>query len=206
MATPKITIIDTGYANLSSGKIAFDKIGADAKVSADADDIRKADKLVLPGVGTASAAMAKLEERKLPDLIRSARQPLLGICLGMQMLSEISEENLREEDPEVKCLGVIGSRVSLMKTGDLRLPHMGWNQIEILKDHPLFEGIRNGSFFYFVHSYAMNLGDWTAASCTYGASFTAVASSGNFMGTQFHPEKSGAAGSKLLKNFVEMQL
>jgi glutamine amidotransferase len=204
MASPKITVIDTGYANLSSVKIALEKIKADAKISYDPDDIRKADKLILPGVGTASAAMEKLRSRKLEDLIVSAKQPLLGICLGMQMLAENSEEDLAENSAAVRCLGIIKSNVRIMKTGDLRLPHMGWNQIRIIRDHPIFRDIPDNSYFYFVHSYCMELNSSTIAECSYGEEFTAVVASGNFIGTQFHPEKSGAVGSKLLSNFVEM--
>ncbi len=206
MASPKITVIDTGYANLTSVKIALEKIGASAKISYDPDDIRNADKLILPGVGTASAAMDKLRSRQLEDLILSAKQPLLGICLGMQMLSEHSDEDLTGNGTGVDCLGIIKTDVRMMKTGNLRLPHMGWNQIRITSDHPLFKDIPDNSYFYFVHSYCMELNSSTIAECTYGEPFTAVVASGNFMGTQFHPEKSGATGSKLLSNFVEMQL
>ncbi len=204
MSSPKITIIDTGYANLSSVKIALDKLQVDAKISADADDIRKADKLILPGVGTASAAMSKLRERQLEDLICQARQPLLGICLGMQMLSILSEEDLSAQSSSVKCLGIIDAKVRLMNTHGLRLPHMAWDQVKICSDHPLFKDIADLSYFYFVHSYSMEICDATIGSCDYGENFTAVVARGNFMGTQFHPEKSGAVGSKLLSNFVEM--
>lgn len=203
MNKPKITIIDTGCANLSSVKLAFDRLGVDTTVSFDPDDIRKADKLILPGVGTAVAAMQMLRERRLVDLIREARQPLLGICLGMQMLATLSEEKMNSGE-NVPCLDLVKARVGLMQTGGLRLPHMGWDQITAIADHPLLKGIPDGSYFYFVHSYAMEVCEGTVATCDYGGKFTAVVQHGNFTGTQFHPEKSGATGARLLTNFVEM--
>ena len=203
MNKPKITIIDTGCANLSSVKLAFDRLGVETKVSFDPDDLKKADKLILPGVGTAVAAMRMLNERRLIDLIKDAKQPLLGICLGMQMLSRVSEEKMNS-DENVPCLNLVDSRVRLMEVGNLRLPHMGWDQISYNGEHPLLRGIPNGSYFYFVHSYAMEVSDATVATCEYGEKFTASVQQDNFMGTQFHPEKSGAVGAKLLTNFVEM--
>ncbi len=204
MKQPKITIIDTGYANFASVKIALDKIGIDAKISSDASDIKNADKLVLPGVGTAAAAMQKLKERNLIDLIKEATQPLLGICLGMQLLAENSDETAGEDKDSIECLGLIKSTVKLIDAKDKRLPHMGWNEVNIKTDHPLLKGIPNKSYFYFVHSYCMTLSDATVAECDYGENFSAIVASGNFMGTQFHPEKSGEIGSKLLTNFVEI--
>ncbi len=204
MAKPRIVIIDTGCANFTSVKSALDRIEADSIVSADLAEIKKADKLILPGVGTASAAMAKLSERNLIEIIKTSTQPLLGICLGMQMLAKISEESTSEHEDQVKCLDLIDTKVHLMQVGNLRLPHMGWDQVNVVKDHPLFKDIKNNSYFYFVHSYAMDLSNSTLATCEYGEKFTAVVQNGNFMGTQFHPEKSGAVGSQLLKNFLEM--
>ena len=206
MSKPKIAVIDTGCANLSSVVVAPRKLDVDPVVTASADEIRAADRLILPGVGTACAAMEKIRERELEELIVNARQPLLGICLGMQLLCASSSESALGEARQIPCLNVVEGTVSHMAQGDLRLPHMGWDQIEIMRDHPLFAGIPSGTYFYFVHSYAMNISPATAAACTYGSRFTAVAVQGNFMGTQFHPEKSGAAGARLLKNFTEMQL
>ncbi|MGN1357498.1 MAG: imidazole glycerol phosphate synthase subunit HisH [Succinivibrionaceae bacterium] len=204
MAKPRITIIDTGCANFTSVKSALDRLEANSRISSDLDDIRNADKLILPGVGTAKAAMSKLRERNLSEIIQNSTQPLLGICLGMQLLSRISQEKMQEEEPDVECLNLVNAGVHHLNARNLRLPHMGWDQVEILKDHPLFDGIDSGSYFYFVHSYAMDTGPWTLGKCEYGEAFTAVVGNGNFLGTQFHPEKSGAAGSRLLKNFLEM--
>lgn len=203
MIQPKITIIDTGCANLSSVKIALDRLGADVRISADLDDIRNADKLILPGVGSAIAAMKSINERKLADAVREAKQPLLGICLGMQMLGESSEESMSEGNGSaVDCLSVCRGKVSLLETNGLRLPHMGWNSVKTVKEHPLFKGIPEGSYFYFVHSYAYGIGEDTIATCEHGTEFTSVIGRGNFMGTQFHPEKSGPIGAKLLGNFI----
>ena len=161
MAKPRITIIDTGCANFTSVKSALDRLEANSRISSDLDDIRNADKLILPGVGTAKAAMSKLRERNLTEIIQNSTQPLLGICLGMQLLSRISQEKMQEDEPDVECLNLVNAGVHHLNARNLRLPHMGWDQVEILKDHPLFEGIDSGSYFYFVHSYAMDTGPWT---------------------------------------------
>ena len=200
----KLTIIDTGCANLSSVKMAIQRLGVEPIVSCDAADIKSADKLILPGVGTAKAAMRNLQERKLVDLIREAKQPLLGFCLGMQMLAEASEESMNDEGGLIDCLGIVPGRIRLMEVGNLRLPHMGWNQIEHDETHPLLRGIRSGSYFYFVHSYALEVTEATLASCDYGQPFTAIVGRDNFFGAQFHPERSGSAGARLLQNFLEL--
>lgn len=199
----KLTIIDTGCANLSSVKMAIQRLGVEPIVSCDAADIKSADKLILPGVGTAKAAMRNLQERKLVDLIREAKQPLLGFCLGMQMLAQASEESM-DGEADIQCLGIIPGKVKLMQVGDLRLPHMGWNQIEHDGTHPLFNGIPSGSYFYFVHSYALEVTEATLARCDYGSPFSAVVSKDNFFGAQFHPERSGKLGAQLIRNFLEM--
>lgn len=203
----KLVIIDTGCANLASVRMAFERLGVQPLVSSKAADIEGADKLILPGVGTAVAAMKNLNERNLVPLIRAARQPLLGFCLGMQMLAQASEENMSTDGGEgglIDCLGIVPGRIRLMEVGDLRLPHMGWNQIEHDETHPLLKGIPSGSYFYFVHSYALEVTDATLASCDYGQPFTAVVGRDNFFGAQFHPERSGAAGARLLQNFLEL--
>lgn len=200
----KITIIDTGCANLSSVKVAFDRLGVQTLISYNPADIINADKLILPGVGTAKAAITIMKERNLIELIREAKQPLLGICLGMQLLGQASEESMDDKLESVECLNIVSSSVKKMSVGNLRLPHMGWNQVNVKNDHPLFKNIPNNSYFYFVHSYAMELSANTVATCNYGLDFTAVVQKDNFMGTQFHPEKSGAVGAKLLTNFVEL--
>lgn len=202
----KITVIDTGSANLTSVVIALRHLGADPVISTDEKVIREADKLILPGVGTASAAMKLLHERNLPDLIRSLTKPVLGICLGMQMLGLESQENMGEsgETAPVKCLGLTSGTVRLMKTGDLPLPHMGWDQVSPVRESPLFRDIPDNTFFYFVHSYAMNVCADTLAVTEYGEKFTAVVQKDNFYGTQFHPEKSGRMGARLLGNFLNL--
>ncbi len=199
----KLTIIDTGCANLSSVKMAIQRLGVEPIVSCDAADIKSADKLILPGVGTAKAAMHNLQERKLVDLIREAKQPLLGFCLGMQMLAQASEESM-DGEADIQCLGIIPGKVKLMQVGNLRLPHMGWNQIEHDGTHPLFNGIPSGSYFYFVHSYALEVTEATLARCDYGSPFSAVVGKDNFFGAQFHPERSGKLGAQLIRNFLEM--
>lgn len=208
MSNQKLVIIDTGCANLASVRMAFERLGVTPLVSRDAADIERADKLILPGVGTAVAAMRNLNERNLVPLIRAARQPLLGFCLGMQMLAQASEETMcGSEKPDeglIDCLGIVPGRIRLMEVGNLRLPHMGWNQIEHNETHPLLRGIPSGSYFYFVHSYALEVTAATLASCDYGTPFTAIVGQDNFFGAQFHPERSGAAGARLLQNFLEL--
>ena len=207
----KLVIIDTGCANLASVRMAFERLGVRPQVSSLAADIEQADKLILPGVGTAVAAMKNLNERGLVPLIRAAKQPLLGFCLGMQMLAEASEESMSTDDPSerlIDCLGIVPGKIRLMEVGNLRLPHMGWNQIEHDETHPLLKGIPSSSYFYFVHSYALEVTGATLATCDYGKPFTAivagVAECSNFFGAQFHPERSGAAGARLLQNFLEL--
>ena len=199
----RVTIIDTGCANLSSVRMAIARLGIDAKVSMAAEDIRGADKLILPGVGTAKAAMHNLTERGLVELVREAKQPLLGFCLGMQMLAQASVEHMGGE-ADIACLGIVPGKVKLMQVGDLRLPHMGWNQVEHDGSHPLFAGIPSGSYFYFVHSYALEVTEATLATCNYGGPFTAVVGKENFFGAQFHPERSGQVGARLIQNFLAL--
>lgn len=193
----KLTIIDTGCANLSSVKFAFDRLGIAAEISRDLNAIRSADKLLLPGVGTANAAMANLRDRDLIDTIQSLTQPVLGICLGMQLMTEFSTEG------NVAALGVIGGRTEKLPDTGLPLPHMGWNKVRFKDAHPLFDGIAQDSYFYFVHSFAVRPNEHTIATCDYGEPFSAAIGRGNFYGVQFHPERSGKAGAQLLHNFVE---
>lgn len=204
VSNQKLVIIDTGCANLASVRMAFERLGVQPQVSREAADIEAADKLILPGVGTAVAAMKNLNERGLVPLIRAARQPLLGFCLGMQMLAEASEESMNDEGGLIDCLGIVPGKIRLMKVGNLRLPHMGWNQIEHDETHPLLKGIPSGSYFYFVHSYALEVTGATLATCDYGQPFTAIVGRDNFFGAQFHPERSGPAGARLLQNFLEL--
>jgi glutamine amidotransferase len=192
-------IIDTGCANLSSVKFAVERLGYEVTISRDPNVLQAADKLFLPGVGTAKEAMANLKDRQLIELIKGLTQPVLGICLGMQLLAEGSDEG------DVDCLGLVPGRISLMHTrAEERLPHMGWNQIRHDGSHPLFQDIPSGSYFYFVHSYALPVNDYTLASCDYAGSFTAAVGRNNFFGVQFHPERSGKAGAQLIRNFLEL--
>ncbi|WP_424405299.1 imidazole glycerol phosphate synthase subunit HisH [Pasteurella sp. PK-2025] len=193
----KLTIINTRCANLSSVKFAFDRLGYHAEITDNIEKIQSADKLILPGVGTASAAMKNLAELGLIDTIRNLKQPVLGICLGMQLMTEYSEEG------NVELLKLMSGRTEKLPVCDLPLPHMGWNKVHYAADHPLFSGIEQDSYFYFVHSYGVLPNPHTIATCDYGVPFSAVIQHNNFYGVQFHPERSGKAGEKLLRNFVE---
>lgn len=197
-AKPNVVILDTGCANLSSVMYAVQRLGYKPVVSRDPDIVLTADKLFLPGVGNAQAAMAQLHERDLIALIKACTQPVLGICLGMQLLATRSDEG------RTKTLGIIDAPVKQMTDVGLPLPHMGWNQVTPKRDNHLFRGIDEGSYFYFVHGYAMPLCAATIAEANYGEPFTAAVQQDNFFGVQFHPERSGAAGARLLKNFLEM--
>ncbi|NIF24624.1 imidazole glycerol phosphate synthase subunit HisH [Candidatus Pantoea multigeneris] len=194
-----VVILDTGCANLSSVKWAIERLGYTPEVSRDPDVVLRASKLFLPGVGTAQAAMDQLKERDLIELVKACTQPVLGICLGMQLLGKGSEES-----GGIETLGLVDASVGLMDTKGLPLPHMGWNQITAQAGHHLFRDIPDGSYFYFVHSYAMPVNASTIAQCDYGQPFTAAVQKDNFFGVQFHPERSGKAGAQLLKNFLEM--
>ena len=194
-----VVILDTGCANLSSVNYAVRRLGYQPEVSRDPEIVLRADKLFLPGVGTAKAAMEQLAQRELIELIKACTQPVLGICLGMQLLADSSEEN-----GGVNTLGVIDTQVKQMHAGGLPLPHMGWNQVSARAGSHLFRGIDDDAYFYFVHSYAMPVCANTIAQADYGAPFTAAVQKDNFFGVQFHPELSGAAGAQLMKNFLEM--
>ncbi|HEY1845587.1 MAG TPA: imidazole glycerol phosphate synthase subunit HisH [Buttiauxella sp.] len=194
-----VVILDTGCANLLSVQSSIKRLGYDPVVSRDADVVLRADKLFLPGVGTAQAAMDQIRERDLIELIQACTQPVLGICLGMQILGSHSDEN-----QGVQTLGIIDEPVLKMTDHGLPLPHMGWNRVYAKAGDRLFRDIADGSYFYFVHSYAMPVCGNTIAQANYGEPFTAAVQKDNFYGVQFHPERSGAAGAKLLKNFLEM--
>ena len=180
-----VVILDTGCANLNSVQSAIMRHGYEPVVSRDPDVVLRADKLFLPGVGTAQAAMDQIHERELVDLIKACTQPVLGICLGMQLLGRRSEES-----NGVDLLGIIEEDVPKMTDHGLPLPHMGWNRVYPKAGNRLFQGIEDGAYFYFVHSY--------------GEAFTGAVQKDNFYGVQVHPERSGAAGAQLLKNFLEM--
>ena len=198
-----ITIVDSGGGNLGSIQNAFDRLGLATEVSADPDRIHRAAKVILPGVGAAGRVMDRLHERELVDCVRNLRQPVLGICLGMQLLYRSSEEN------NVETLGILSDRVrALPKLPGFVVPHLGWNSVGWVagtrKPCILARGIESGSYFYFVHSYAAGITNDTVGVTDHGIPFSAVIERGNFFGTQFHPERSGATGARLLRNFAEI--
>ena len=199
MPSIAITIIDTGCANLSSVKFAFDRLGYRAEITRDIHKIESADKLLLPGVGTAMAAMRNLAERNLIDCIRNATQPMLGICLGMQLMTEFSTEG------NVATLGLMHEQTDLIPDNGLPLPHMGWNKVRYTPDHPLFAGIEQDSHFYFVHSYyfAPENPETVLATSEYPNEFACIVGKDNVFATQFHTEKSHDAGLLLLRNFLD---
>ena len=198
----KISIIDTGSANLNSVVQAFKRIGYEAIVSSEISELKNADRLVLPGVGTAAAVMDGINKYKLRDFILETQKPLLGICLGMQIQATDSEEVPLGQDSVIECLDIVKARCVKLKCDGLRLPHMGWNTVNHT-DHPLFSDIKQDAFFYFDHSFAMQTGDYTIGKTTYGTEFSSAIAKDNFMGVQFHPEKSSAAGEQLLTNFIK---
>jgi imidazole glycerol phosphate synthase, glutamine amidotransferase subunit len=192
-----MNIIDTGCANLSSVKFAFDRLGYAAEITRDLNKIKSADKLILPGVGTAIAAMKNLQDRGLVEVIQNLTQPVLGICLGMQLMTAFSEEG------NVATLSLMPSQTALIPDTGLPLPHMGWNKVRYAEGCLLFDGIAQDSHFYFVHSYAVRPNENTIATSHYGVDFSAAIANKNFYGVQFHPERSGKNGAMLLRNFVE---
>jgi glutamine amidotransferase len=193
-----VVIIDSGGANITSLRVALGRLGADSLVTSDADTIRRASRVLLPGVGSAHDAMARLRTSGLDRLIPTLKQPLLGVCLGMQILFESSEEG------PARGLGVISGSVDRIKFAPgLPVPHMGWNQLAQTKPDPLLDGISSLDYVYFVHGFAAPVGEYTVASVDYGTPFTAVARRDNFCGTQFHPERSGTVGARILSNFLK---
>jgi len=193
-----VAIIDSGGANISSVVHALRRLGAEPTFTSDADIIRTADRVILPGVGAAGAAMAHLRRAGLDTLIKGLNQPVLGICLGMQLLFEHSVED------DMDCLGVIPGNIQKMEPGTgVRIPHMGWNTTRMLMEDDLLRGLDKPSWFYFVHSYCAPSGPDTLAECVHGQRFAAIVRRDNFYGVQFHPERSAHSGARLLKNFLE---
>ncbi|MBB6186734.1 imidazole glycerol phosphate synthase subunit HisH [Rhodanobacter sp. MP7CTX1] len=194
-----VVLVDAGGTNIGSVRYALQRLGVDAALTSDAASIRAADKVILPGVGAASPGMARLRELGLVDLLRSLTQPVLGVCLGMQLLCKHSEEG------DTECLGLIPASVRrFAEAPGLRIPHMGWNRLVAQQSHPLLAGLSADDQAYFVHSYAVPVGDYSLATTDYGGEFSAVIARDNFHGMQFHPERSAAVGAKLLKNFLEL--
>lgn len=200
MSNKALAIIDGGGANIASLKFALARLGrADAVLTKDPQRIREASHVILPGVGAARDAMQRLAAAALCEVIGELRQPLLGICLGMQLLFESSAED------DTDCLGLLPGRAErFIPTGERSVPHMGWNRVYQTQASPLFDGIPEGAQFYFVHSYALPVGDYTLGRCDYGLPFSAVVQRSNIMATQFHPERSGAHGARLLANFLDL--
>lgn len=196
-----VVLIDSGGANIGSVKYALERLGVGARLTADAEAIAKADRVILPGVGTAGAGMARLWELGLVDVVRAVTQPLLGICLGMQLLFDASEEG------DTTCLGLVPGRVRKLAGGEgIRVPHMGWNALGSLRDDPLLAGVHAGEQAYFVHSYVAPVGEDTLATVCHGEEFAAVVRRGNCWGAQFHPERSASVGARLLENFLSERL
>lgn len=194
-----LAIVDSGGANIASVRFALERLGIASELTADPAAIRSADRVILPGVGSAQEGMRKLREKNLVEVIRGLTQPVIGFCLGEQLLFESSAEG------DTVSLGLIPGRVArLPEAPGLTVPHMGWNTLEVLRDTPLLAGIARDARFYFVHSFAGPVNDFTLATATHGAPFAAVVQRSNFYGVQFHPERSGPAGAQLLKNFLTL--
>lgn len=197
-----IVIIKYNAGNIESVNNALNRLGVNAEITADPDKIRNADKVIFPGVGEASTTMEYLRKNKLDELIVSLKQPVLGICLGLQLMCSHSEEG------DTNCLGIFDERVKrfVPKPGEAfvtKVPHMGWNAIKDLKSE-LFGPELENEYVYFVHSFFAGMGEHTIATCNYINPFSAALQKNNFYATQFHPEKSGSVGAKILENFLKI--
>ena len=197
MSAPNVVIVANGGANIASLQCALERLNVPSSVSGDPDAIGAATHVILPGVGAAANAMARLRRDGLQDVIPKLRQPVLGICLGMQLLFEASDEG------DTRCLGIIPGRATRFTEAPGRpVPHIGWNTLEVGRDSPLLAGMRSDDYAYFVHSYALPVTSATVASTQYGAPFAACVEWGNFFGAQFHPERSAGLGARILQNFL----
>ncbi|WP_028388691.1 imidazole glycerol phosphate synthase subunit HisH [Legionella fairfieldensis] len=193
-----IVIVDSGGANLASISNAIVRLGKKVTVSGAMKDIDQASHIILPGVGSAETVMTRLNTLGLVDALKATTKPVLGICVGMQILFEFSEEET------TTCLGILkGTVKKLSSAANCRLPHMGWNTIKICASSVLMQGIPQEAYVYYVHNFAVPVSGNTIAETEYGFSFSAAVQHRNFMGVQFHPERSGTTGSQLLKNFLE---
>jgi glutamine amidotransferase len=192
-----VVVIENGGGNVASVRFALERLGVEAESTHDPARVRRATHVILPGVGAARDAMQRLDAARLVDVIPALTQPVLGICLGMQLLFDASAEG------DTRCLGILPGRAERFPDArDRPVPHMGWNELQRVAESPLLDGIEDGEYAYFVHSYALPVGPHTAATCTYGAPFSAVVRRGNFHGAQFHPERSSKTGARLLANFL----
>lgn len=195
-----LAIVDSGGANIASVRFALERLGIASELTADPAVITRAERVILPGVGSAQEGMKRLQAKGLVECVRGLRQPVLGVCLGMQLLFEGSEEG-----GGTRSLGLLPGRVArLPEAPGITVPHMGWNTVHPLRPTPLLRGIGADARFYFVHSYAAPVTPDTVATATHGTAFAAIVQRGNFSGVQFHPERSGEAGARLLQNFLEM--
>lgn len=192
-----LVVVKYNAGNITSVDFAFKRIGIDVTITNDPEKIRSADKVLFPGVGEASSAMNYLKENNLDKIIKELKQPVLGICLGMQLMCDYSEEG------ETECLGIFNKKVKHFGSKELKVPQIGWNNIFDLKS-PLFKNIKEDSFVYFVHGYYAELGENTIATTDYILKYSSALNKGNFYGTQFHPEKSGSVGEQILKNFINL--
>lgn len=193
-----IGIIKYQAGNLASVSNALDRLKAGYFVSDKTDELEKADAIIFPGVGHAAAAMDDLRSKKLDVWLKNTKKPVLGICLGMQLFYDSSEEG------DSRALGIIPGRLKKFDSTLAKVPHMGWNHFESIQEHPLLTGIDEKHFVYYVHGYYAPVNEHTLATCNYINNFTAVVKKDNFLGVQFHPEKSGQVGSLLLQNFLDM--
>jgi len=196
----QVTVVSYGAGNVASVRFALERLGATVRLTAEPAGIADAERLILPGVGAAGYAMARLSGLGLVEPLRAFPRPLLGVCLGQQLLFETSEEG------GVPMLGLIPGTVRRMEPGaDLPVPHMGWSALTVTRPDPLLEGVGDGAFAYFVHSYVCPDGEATLARADYGVPVPAVVRSVNRWGCQFHPERSAAAGARILRNFLEIE-
>lgn len=197
----KVAVVDSGGANIASVCFALQRLGVEAELTGDAATIRSAERVILPGVGAAAPAMAQLHALHLVQTLREITAPLLGICLGMQLLFESSDEG------DTPCLGLLPGRVALLPDAPgIRIPHMGWNTLELVRTASLLDGIDNHAQAYFVHSYAAPVSADCIAACTHGQRFAAMVQRGRVAGAQFHPERSAGTGARVLRNFIEKGL
>ena len=194
-----VIVVRLGVGNTASMMFALERLGADARLSSDPAEIAEAERLILPGVGAAAHAMGRIEALDLAETLRGFERPLLGVCLGQQLLYETSEEG------DARSLGLIPGAVrAMVPSADRPVPHMGWNRLKIERDDPLLDGVEDGAFVYFVHGYACEIGPATLASTDYGAPFSSMVRKANAWGCQFHPERSSETGSRILQNFLRL--
>ncbi len=196
----EVAVLSYGAGNVASVQFALERLGASVRLTSNAAEIAGAERLILPGVGAAAYAMSRLRDLNLIDAIRAFERPLLGVCLGQQLLFDSSEEG-----DSTELLGLIPGRVSVLTPGPGRpVPHMGWSRLSRRRDDPLLEGVEDGAYAYFVHGFVCPDGPATLAAADYGGPVPAVVRAGNRWGCQFHPERSAAAGARILKNFLEL--